>query len=86
MGRPGNPASEQLGRPSGDEAELDLEALLDGVAHGDQAAFEAVYDRVAGPAFGLIRTVVQDPAQSAARRWAIIMARLARLPPPQRAC
>ena len=56
--------SERFGRPGGDEPELDLEALLGRVARGDQAAFEAVYDRVAGPAFGLIRTVVRDPAQS----------------------
>jgi len=34
------------------------------VARGDQAAFEAVYDRLAGPIYGLIRTVVRDPAQS----------------------
>ena len=64
MGTPGNPVSERFGRPGGDEPELDLETLLGRVARGDQAAFEAVYDRVAGPAFGLIRTVVRDPAQS----------------------
>jgi RNA polymerase sigma-70 factor, ECF subfamily len=64
MGIPGNPASERFGRPTGDEPELDLEALLARVARGDQAAFEAVYDRIAGPAFGLIRKVVRDPAQS----------------------
>jgi RNA polymerase sigma-70 factor, ECF subfamily len=34
------------------------------VARGDQAAFESVYDRLAGPVYGLIRKVVRDPAQS----------------------
>ncbi len=34
------------------------------MARGDQAAFEAVYDRLAGPVFGLICKVVRDPAQS----------------------
>jgi RNA polymerase sigma-70 factor (ECF subfamily) len=42
----------------------DLELLLDRVARGDQAAFEAVYDALAGQAFGLICKVVRDPAQS----------------------
>ena len=31
---------------------------------GDQAAFEAVYDRVAAPVFGLIRRVLRDSAQA----------------------
>ena len=34
------------------------------MARGDQTAFEAVYDRLAGPVFGLICKVVRDPAQS----------------------
>jgi RNA polymerase sigma-70 factor (ECF subfamily) len=38
--------------------------LLGRVALGDQDAFEAVYDRVAGPVYGVIRRVVRDPAQS----------------------
>lgn len=42
----------------------DLDGLLGLVARGDQGAFEAVYDRLAGPAYGLIRKVVRDPAQS----------------------
>jgi RNA polymerase sigma-70 factor, ECF subfamily len=41
-----------------------LDQLLDRVARGDQDAFEAVYDQLAGPAYGLIRKVVRDPAQS----------------------
>jgi RNA polymerase sigma-70 factor, ECF subfamily len=42
----------------------DLDRLLGLVAGGDQAAFEELYDRLAGPAYGLIRRVVRDPAQS----------------------
>jgi RNA polymerase sigma-70 factor, ECF subfamily len=42
----------------------DLGGLLGKVARGDQDAFEAVYDQVAGPVYGLIRKVVRDPAQS----------------------
>jgi RNA polymerase sigma-70 factor (ECF subfamily) len=34
------------------------------VARGDQTAFEAVYDRLSGPVYGLARKVVRDPAQS----------------------
>ncbi len=41
-----------------------LDALLAQVARGDQGAFEVVYDRFAGPVYGLILKVVRDPAQS----------------------
>jgi RNA polymerase sigma-70 factor (ECF subfamily) len=41
-----------------------LDELLGRVARGDQGAFEAVYDQLAGPAYGLIRKVVRDQAQS----------------------
>jgi RNA polymerase sigma-70 factor, ECF subfamily len=41
-----------------------LDALLPRVAGGDQAAFEALYDQMAGPVYGLIRKVLRDPAQS----------------------
>ncbi len=34
------------------------------VARGDHAAFESVYDRFAGPVYGLVRKVLRDPAQS----------------------
>jgi RNA polymerase sigma-70 factor (ECF subfamily) len=34
------------------------------VARGDEAAFEAVYDRLAGPVYGVIRRVLRDPSQS----------------------
>jgi RNA polymerase sigma-70 factor (ECF subfamily) len=47
------------GRPS-----ADLAGLLTQVARGDGEAFEAVYDHVSGPVFGLVRTVVRDVAQS----------------------
>jgi RNA polymerase sigma-70 factor (ECF subfamily) len=46
------------------EQSPDLDALLGAVADGDQAAFETVYDRLAGPVYGLIRRVLRDPAQS----------------------
>ena len=49
-------------RPEGGEQHLD--ALLTRVARGDQAAFETVYDTLAGPIYGLINRVVRDPAQS----------------------
>ena len=42
----------------------DLESLLIRVARRDHAAFEAVYDRLAGPVYGLVRKVLRDPAQS----------------------
>jgi len=41
-----------------------LELLLSRVARGDQAAFEAVYDRLAGPIFGLASRVIRDRAQA----------------------
>ncbi len=41
-----------------------LEDLMGRVVRGDQAAFEAVYTRVSGPVYGLIRRVLRDPAQS----------------------
>jgi RNA polymerase sigma-70 factor, ECF subfamily len=63
MSPPDMSASERL-RAAGSEPEHDLDWLLSRVARGDQTAFEAVYDRLAGPAYGLIRKVVRDPAQS----------------------
>lgn len=46
------------------EAGPELGELLAQVAQGDQKAFAAVYDRVAGPVLGLVRSVLRDPAQS----------------------
>src|SRR5207248_1511534 len=42
----------------------DLAALLAQVARGDHAAFAEVYDRVAAPVFGTVRSVVRDPSMS----------------------
>jgi RNA polymerase sigma-70 factor, ECF subfamily len=42
----------------------DLEGLLARVARGEHAAFEAVYDDLSAPVFGLIKKVLRDPAQS----------------------
>lgn len=58
------PASVPFPNPAEGPPEPDLDSLLGHVARGDQAAFEAVYDRIAGPVYGLIRKVVRDPAQS----------------------
>jgi RNA polymerase sigma-70 factor (ECF subfamily) len=55
---PGPVSARAGGRDTG------LDGLLGRVALGDQDAFEAVYDRVAGPVYGVIRRVVRDPAQS----------------------
>src|SRR2546423_4872130 len=44
--------------------ERDLDLLLIHVARGDTEAFEAVYDRLVGPAYGVIRRVLRDPSQS----------------------
>jgi RNA polymerase sigma-70 factor, ECF subfamily len=44
--------------------ERDLDDLLLHVARGDQVAFEAVYDRMVGPVYGVIRRVLRDPSQS----------------------
>jgi RNA polymerase sigma-70 factor, ECF subfamily len=44
--------------------ERDLDELLVHVARGDQEAFEALYDRMAGPVYGVIRRVLRDPSQS----------------------
>jgi RNA polymerase sigma-70 factor, ECF subfamily len=42
----------------------DLDRLLARVARGDQQAFEAVYDQLARPVYGVIRKVLRDQAQS----------------------
>jgi RNA polymerase sigma-70 factor (ECF subfamily) len=42
----------------------DVDLLLAGVARGDAAAFESLYDELAGAVFGLARRVVRDPARA----------------------
>ena len=41
-----------------------LAALLRQIAGGDEAAFEAVYDHIAAPVYGMVRRVLRDPGQS----------------------
>jgi RNA polymerase sigma-70 factor (ECF subfamily) len=45
-------------------AEQSPEHLLARVAGGDEAAFEALYDRMSGVVFGLARSVLRDPHQA----------------------
>jgi RNA polymerase sigma-70 factor (ECF subfamily) len=61
---PSAPGPVEPGSLEHHESALDLDAMLTRVARGDQAAFEVVYDRMAGPVYGLIRKVLRDPAQS----------------------
>ena len=42
----------------------DLAELLGQVARGDESAFEAAYEQIARPVYGLVRKVVRDPAQT----------------------
>jgi len=58
--RAGQPAAQ--GKQPGPRG--DLGALLAQVARGDLAAFEAVYDGIGGQVFGLVRSVLRDPAQA----------------------
>jgi len=50
--------------PAPGGGESDTDQLLRLVARGDQHAFEQVYDQLARPAYGVIRRVLRDPAQS----------------------
>ncbi|MDQ1601318.1 MAG: polymerase sigma-70 factor, subfamily, partial [Actinomycetota bacterium] len=50
--------------PDLDAGPATLDDLLHQVARGDSAAFELLYDRIAGSVFGVIRRVLRDPAQS----------------------
>ena len=52
------------GAGSGDVPGADLAGLLAQVARGDRAAFEVVYDLVAAPVYGTVRSVVRDPSLS----------------------
>jgi RNA polymerase sigma-70 factor (ECF subfamily) len=64
MRTPDSPSSVPFPDPGAGAPESDLDTLLGHVARGDQTAYEAVYDRLAGPVYGLIRKVLRDPAQS----------------------
>ncbi|MET9801054.1 sigma-70 family RNA polymerase sigma factor [Streptomyces sp. NPDC006368] len=44
--------------------EPELTEVVARVAGGDQDAFAALYDSIAGPVFGLVLRVLRDPAQS----------------------
>src|ERR1700683_2724013 len=57
-------ASRFRASPADRRGERDLNDLLIHVARGDQDAFEQLYDRLAGPAYGVIRRVLRDPSQS----------------------
>ena len=47
-----------------ERADAGLDTLLTQVAKGDQAAFEALYDQLAAPVYGLIRKVLRNPSQA----------------------
>jgi RNA polymerase sigma-70 factor, ECF subfamily len=49
---------------SGGPGAADLVALLSRVGRGDEEAFSAVYEQVAGTVFGLVQRVLRDPAQA----------------------
>jgi RNA polymerase sigma-70 factor (ECF subfamily) len=55
---------EQPGPGRAEGGGQDPASLLGRVARGDHAAFEAVYDQLAGPVYGLVRKILRDPAQS----------------------
>jgi RNA polymerase sigma-70 factor (ECF subfamily) len=55
---------EQPGPGRAEGGGQDTASLLARVARGDHAAFEAVYDQLAGPVYGLVRKILRDPAQS----------------------
>ncbi len=61
------PTADQQPQPGPGHTEgggQDLAGLLARVARGDHAAFEAVYDQIAGQVYGIVRKVLRDPAQS----------------------
>ena len=55
---------EQPGPGRAEGGGQDPASLLARVARADHAAFEAVYDQLAGPVYGLVRKILRDPAQS----------------------
>lgn len=62
-----NRSTTSPGQPGPGRAEgggQDPASLLARVARGDHSAFEALYDQLAGPVYGLVRKILRDPAQS----------------------
>jgi RNA polymerase sigma-70 factor (ECF subfamily) len=57
-------AGAQIGVVPAPAADRTSEQLLELVARGDEKAFEALYERVAGTVFGLARAVLRDPHQA----------------------
>ncbi|MFC9252825.1 ECF RNA polymerase sigma factor SigK [Amycolatopsis thailandensis] len=55
---------EPVPAPDGEQAGPTAEDLLVRVAKGDERAFDALYDQLAGPIFGLVRRILRDAAQS----------------------
>lgn len=49
---------------AGGDAVTSDEDLLVAVSRGDQAAFAALYDRLGGLVYGVVKRVVRDPSQS----------------------
>jgi RNA polymerase sigma-70 factor, ECF subfamily len=62
MTAPGS--SDRARHAAGADAGADLAAQIGLVAHGDAAAFDAVYEQIATSVFGIVRRVIRDPAQS----------------------
>jgi RNA polymerase sigma-70 factor (ECF subfamily) len=60
----GSPGQQSVEPGPAEPLGQDLPALLGRVARGDHCAFEAVYDQLAGPVYGVARRVLRDPAQS----------------------
>jgi len=63
-GQPVPPDRQGDGGRAGDPGRAGLAALLSQVSRGDDGAFGAVYDQVAGHVFGIARSVLRDPAQA----------------------
>lgn len=61
-GRQAGPPHDGTGQAAAGDPPLEL--LMSRAARGDQPAFEMVYDRLAGPVFGLASRVIRDRAQA----------------------
>ncbi len=63
-GQPGQPPDAQRDGAAAPPGSGGLAVLLGRVSRGDEAAFGAVYDQVAGQVFGIARSVLRDPSQA----------------------